>query len=109
MSKREVLVKKAVISTGGKQYIVSEGDEIDIELIKSDGKSAEFDSLAVFDDDKINIGTPLVTGSKVTAVIVEQSMTQPKVTSIRYKAKKRVKKIRGHRQQLAKIKIQKIK
>ena len=102
-------MKKAVISTGSKQYIVSEGDEIEVELINSAKKEAEFDPILVYEGDKVSIGSPSVSGAKVTASIVDPSIQQDKVTSIRYKAKKRVHKIRGHRQKLAKIKIKSIK
>ncbi len=102
-------MKKAVISTGGKQYIVSEGDELDIELVSSGKKEMEFDSLIVYDGDKVSIGTPFLKDVKVTASIVADEVKQEKVTSIRYKAKKRIRKVKGHRQKLAKIKIKSIK
>ncbi|HEX5798014.1 MAG TPA: 50S ribosomal protein L21 [Candidatus Saccharimonadales bacterium] len=102
-------MKKAVINTGGKQYLVSEGDELDVEMINSGKKDAEFDSLLVYENGKINIGDPIVKGSKVTASILDGEVLQHKVTSIRYKAKKRVHKLRGHRQKQARIKIKSIK
>jgi large subunit ribosomal protein L21 len=100
-------VKKAVIATGGKQYIVSEGDALDIELI-ADEKNAQFDALLVIDGDKVQVGTPIVDGVKVLAEIVNQNAKADKVTAIRYKAKKRVHKVHGHRQQHTQIKITKI-
>lgn len=103
------MVKKAVIQTGGKQYLVAEGDEIDIDLLNTDKKSAVFDALLVFNGDKINIGKPTVSGVKVNATIINGDIKQTKVTSIRFKAKKRVRKVKGHRQRLAKIKINSIK
>lgn len=103
-------MKKAVIITGSKQYLVSEGDEIFVDLIKSDKKTVDFDDvLLVFDDKKTDVGTPHVSGAKVSAEILEAAVKQDKVTSIRYKAKKRVRKVKGHRQSLAKIKIKSIK
>jgi large subunit ribosomal protein L21 len=100
-------MKKAVISTGGKQYLVSENQEIEVEKLPAD-KSASFEALLVIDGDKISVGMPSVTGVKVTADIVEQVVKAPKVTAIRYKAKKRVKKVRGHRQKLTRIKVKSI-
>jgi large subunit ribosomal protein L21 len=100
-------VKKAVIATGGKQYIVSEGDLLDIELIQ-DEKVTEFDAMLLIDGDTIKIGTPLVKDVKVKAEIVNQNVKADKVMAIRYKAKKRVHKVRGHRQQHTQIKIVKI-
>lgn len=97
-------MKKAVISTGGKQYIVSEGETIAVELLKVD-KTATFEALMVIDGKMIKIGAPLVSGIKVTAEVVEADIKADKVTAIRYKAKKRVKKVHGHRQHQTHIKI----
>ena len=101
-------MKKAVITTGGKQYIVSEGETIAVELLKTDNKSVSFDPLLVIDGEETRIGTPLVEKGKVTAEVIEQDIQEDKVTSIRYKAKKRVHKVRGHRQHKTTIKISKI-
>lgn len=100
-------MKKAVITTGGKQYLVSEGDIIDIELLNND-KNIEFEPLLIIDNDNILVGTPVVKEAKVTAKIEEQNIKADKVTSIRFKAKKRVKVTKGHRQQHTKIAITKI-
>lgn len=100
-------MKKAVIATGGKQYLVSEGEQLEVELVQA-GKTVDFDPLLIIDGEKINIGTPLVAGAKVTADIVEQEVKADKVVAIRYKAKKRVDKVRGHRQRHSVIKITKI-
>ncbi len=99
-------MKKAIITTGGHQYVVSEGDTLEVELLK-DEKKTTFEPLLVIDGDKVSVGTPAVTGVKVTADIVAQVRGE-KVTAIRYKAKKRVKKVHGHRQHLTQIKITKI-
>ena len=100
-------MSKAVIATGGKQYIVTEGDTLNVELLGTDDKQVTFEPLLVIDGDDVKVGAPAVAGAKVTADVVEQ-MRADKVTSIRYKAKKRVHKTRGHRQQLTTIKIAKI-
>ncbi len=98
--------KKAVILTGGHQYVVSEGDTLEVELLKEE-KSVTFEPLLVIDGENITVGTPLVTGAKVTADVVAQVRGE-KVTAIRYKAKKRVKKVHGHKQHLTQITIKKI-
>ena len=100
-------MKKAVIATGGKQYLVTEGETLEIELI-GDEKVTSFDALLVIDGDKTTVGTPTVAGVKVSAEIVEQEIQGDKVIAIRYKAKKRVHKIHGHRQHHTVIKISKI-
>ncbi|USN95684.1 MAG: 50S ribosomal protein L21 [Candidatus Nomurabacteria bacterium] len=100
-------MKKAVIATGGKQYIVTEGETLEVERIKNEKANISFTPLLIIDGDKTIIGQPEVDGAKVTAKIVEETKAD-KVTSIRYKAKKRVKKVRGHRQILTKLLIDKI-
>lgn len=101
-------MKKAVIATGGKQYVVSEGDTVKVELLKDAGKTVDFEALLLIDGDKVQVGVPSVNGSKVTAEVVEADVQADKVTSIRYKAKKRVRKVRGHRQHQTVLKITKI-
>ena len=101
-------MKKAVIATGGKQYLVAEGETLQIELLNQEGKTAEFAALLVIDGAKTTVGTPEVKGVKVTAEVVEADKMADKVTSIRYKAKKRVHTVRGHRQHHTHIKITKI-
>jgi len=101
-------MKKAVISTGGKQYIVTEGDTIEVELLKSDSNEVSFEALLVADGDKVTVGAPIVDKVKVVASVVAADTQADKVTSIRYKAKKRVHTIRGHRQHHTTLKISKI-
>lgn len=101
-------MKKAVIQSGGKQYLVSEGQELEVELL-SDAKSPVlFEALLVVDGENVSVGTPVVEKAKVNAEILEQSVKDDKVVAIRYKAKKRVNKRRGHRQKHTLIKISKI-
>lgn len=100
-------MKKAVILTGGHQYLVSEGEELEVEKLGSD-KKAEFEALLVIDGENINVGAPAVAGVKVAADVLEAEVLADKVVAIRYKAKKRVNKRRGHRQKLIRIRITKI-
>ena len=101
-------MKKAIITTGGKQYVVTEGETLNVELIKEAGKSVSFEPLLVIDDDKTEVGAPTVAKVKVTAEVIDADRQADKVTSIRYKAKKRVHTVRGHRQHQTVLKITKI-
>lgn len=101
-------MKKAVITTGSKQYIVAEGEIVKIELLKAPGKTVDFEALLVIDGDSVKVGAPLVDKAKVTAEVLEADVQADKVTSIRYKAKKRVHTVRGHRQHQTILKITKI-
>ena len=101
-------MKKAVITTGGKQYLVAEGETLEVELLKQADKTVEFASLLTIDGEKVTVGTPKVQGAKVSAEISESEVLADKVVAIRYKPKKRVHKVRGHRQRHTMIKITKI-
>lgn len=99
-------MKKAVIATGGHQYVVTEGQVLEVETLQED-KKVIFEPLLVIDGEKVSVGTPMVKEAKVEAEILAQTRGE-KVTAIRYKAKKRVKKVHGHKQHLSQIKITKI-
>jgi large subunit ribosomal protein L21 len=101
-------MKKAVIVTGGKQYLVSEGETLEVEKIKDAGKTVDFTPLLIVDGEKAEIGTPVLDKNKVTAEVIEADIQADKVTSIRYKAKKRVRTVRGHRQHQTVLKVTKI-
>ncbi|MEO5627859.1 MAG: 50S ribosomal protein L21 [Candidatus Saccharimonadales bacterium] len=101
-------MKKAVIATGGKQYIVTEGETLEVELLHPEKKTVSFDALLLIDGDKTTVGAPLVKGVTVTADVVNEDLAGDKVTAIRYKPKKRVHKVHGHRQHHTVIKISKI-
>jgi hypothetical protein len=64
-------MKKAVITTGGKQYVVAEGDTVTVERLKDTDKGVKFDALLVIDGDKTTIGAPLVSGVSVSASVVD--------------------------------------
>lgn len=101
-------MKRAVIQSGAKQYLVSEGEEISVELLKGASKTTDFEALLVIDGDKVEIGTPAVAKVKVSAEVINPDVQDDKVTAIRYKAKKRVKTVRGHRQHKTVLKIKSI-
>ena len=98
----------AVIETGGKQYRVVEGDAITIEKLSDDhkeGDTVSFDRVLLVDDGAATkIGAPYLSGAKVEAM-VEKVGRGKKVTVIKYKAKSRYFKKRGHRQQFVKVTI----
>ncbi len=101
----------AIIKTGGKQYKVTEGQELKIEKIDIPvGKKFKFEEvLLVFDEKekKAKIGTPLVKEGKVEAEVLEHGKGK-KVEVVKYKSKTRYKRTYGHRQPFTKIKIKKI-
>ena len=96
----------AVIETGGKQYRVEVGTELEIELLEAGpGESVAFDRvLLVADGDAASIGRPVVANASVSAEIVRRDRGE-KTISFKYrpKARRRVKK--GHRQELMVLRI----
>lgn len=98
---------KAVIKVGGKQYIVTEKQTLLVDL-QGDAKELELEPLMVFDDKDAKVGTPVVKGASVTAKVVEPEVKGEKIQVAKFQAKKRVKKISGHRQKHTKIEITKI-
>lgn len=103
----EKMLKKAVIATGGHQYLVSEAEELEVEKLDAN-KKPEFEVLLVIDGEDVKVGAPVVNGVSVSAEIIEPEIKADKVVAIRFKAKKRVHKRRGHRQKLTRIRIAKI-
>ncbi len=94
---------QAIITTGGKQYIVAKDQTLEVELL-GEVKKLEFDVLMTMDGDKFQVGAPFVAGVKVKAEVLEETKGE-KIKVLKFKAKKRVKKLTGHRQHYSKIKI----
>ncbi len=100
----------AVIKSGGKQYKVSPGDVVRIEkLEEAAGATVEFgEVLALNNDQKLVVGSPLVANASVSATVVETGKAK-KVLIFKYKRKKQYKVFRGHRQRFTAVKIDAIK
>jgi len=99
----------AVITTGGKQYLVRTGDVLQVELLGDHqaGDKIEFDQVLLTDDGKSSkIGTP-TTGTTVSATYLGEKKGK-KLTIIRYKAKSNRDRRLGHRQRYAEVKIDSI-
>lgn len=98
-------MKQAVIKVGGKQYLVGEGEQLRVDLQAYAKKPLSFNPLLVIDDKKVDVGTPEVSGVKVTAEMVEPMVKGEKLKIMKFKPKKRVRKLTGHRQRYSLIKI----
>ena len=86
------MIDFAIIKTGGKQYKVREGDVLKVEKIA--GKKLEF--------------ADIFAGKKVTATVIGEGKLS-KVRILKFRPKKRYKRIKGHRQAYSEIQIEKIK
>ena len=96
---------KAIFVTGGKQYMVEEGQELYVEKL-----DATVDAEVVFDEVLYvdgKVGTPTVKGAKVVAKVLKQGK-QKKILVFKYKPKKKYRKTQGHRQPYTKILIKSI-
>ena len=98
--------KYAVVKVGGSQYLMREGDEIDVFLLSEPEKAdVIFDQvLLVKDSGGIKIGRPLVDGARVE-VKVEKHFRGDKIRVATYKAKSRQRRVKGHRDELTRVKI----
>ena len=99
----------AVVKTGGKQYIVTPGKKIKIEkLNKKEGSEIIFKEVLLLEKNKkTEIGSPLIKGAKVIGKVISQGKRK-KVIVFKYKAKKRYKVKKGHRQPFTEVEILKI-
>jgi large subunit ribosomal protein L21 len=101
----------AIVRTGGKQYLVKEGDSLRVEKLNIDeGAKYEPEVLLVADEaaTAVKIGEPLVAGAKVSATVVKHDRAD-KVSVVKYKPKVRYKRNVGHRQPFTTVKIESIK
>src|ERR1700693_5903024 len=96
----------AVIETGGKQYRVEVGTELEVELLDIEpGKTITLDRvLLVADGDESTIGRPLVADASVSAEVVRQTRGE-KLISFKYRPKARSRVKKGHRQELTVLRI----
>jgi large subunit ribosomal protein L21 len=96
----------AVIETGGKQYRVEVGTELEVELLDAEpGKTITLERvLLVADGDDSTIGRPVVADASVSAEVVSQTRG-PKLIAFKYRPKARSRVKKGHRQELTVLRI----
>ena len=100
----------AVIETGGKQYRATLGDKFRVEKLHGEvGTEVIFDKVLATggENSEAKFGNPYVSGARVTAEIVKQDRAD-KVLVFKYKSKKNIRKMRGHRQYFTEVLIKNI-
>ena len=101
----------AIIRSGGKQYKVSEGETLDIELVEfpaeGDKTVTISDVLFVGNGDKFTVGSPVVSGATVGLELVEDIKAK-KVIAYKYRRREGYHRTVGHRQKLSRVKVGKI-
>jgi large subunit ribosomal protein L21 len=100
----------AVVTSGGKQYKIQQGEVLRVEKIPGEiGSPVTFDHVLMFcDGDDVSIGQPVLDNVLVEGHIVEQGKAK-KIIVFKYKRRKRYRRKQGHRQQFTAIKINSIK
>ncbi len=99
----------AVVSTGGKQYKVQEGETLSVEKLPGEeGSQVSFDRVLMYsDDENVTVGKPVIENAVVSAHIIEQGKAK-KILVFKYKRRKRFRRKQGHRQAFTKVKIDSI-
>ena len=100
----------AIISSGGKQYRVQEGDELNLEKLEAaEGDVVEVKEVLALSDEAGNfqVGTPYVSGAKVLLKVLEHGRGE-KILVFKYKPKKRYRRKYGHRQPYTRVRVEKI-
>jgi large subunit ribosomal protein L21 len=101
----------AIIETGGKQVKVAEGDVIRCDFLQNEpGSDVSFDNVIMASNGQegaVTVGSPTISGARVHGTVMRHSKDK-KILVFKYKAKKRVRKLTGHRQRFAQVKITKI-
>lgn len=102
-------MKSAVIKTGSKQYFVSEGSKVKIEkLPTAEGKAVSFsDVLLTATDKTVTLGEPTVKAAKVEGKVLRHAR-HDKVWGVKFKPKKRYRRLFGHKQHFTEVEITKI-
>ena len=98
----------AIVSTGGKQYKVATDDVITVEKLEGEvGAKVELPVLFLNDGKKIVTDPAKLAKAKVTAEILDQFKGEKQLV-FKFHKRKRYRRLKGHRQQLTKVKITKV-
>ena len=95
----------AIVTTGGKQYKVAQGDVIDVEKLDvQPGDKVELDVLLLNDGENTVVDAATLAEKKVTAEVLEQFKGEKKLV-FKFKKRKRYHRTKGHRQNLTKLQV----
>lgn len=99
-------MKFAIIETGGKQYQVEVGTVLNLEKIdEQEGNQVKFPFVVLSaDGEKTEVGAPFLSGTSVEGKILEHGKAD-KIRVVHKKSKKRMMKVRGHRQPFTQVEI----
>lgn len=99
-------MKYAIIQLQGKQYKVTEGQILTVDLLKrEEGENFEItDVLLVNDEGEVKIGQPVVAKAKVMMKVLENGKDK-KLRVVKYKSKSKYRKVMGHRQRISNVEV----
>lgn len=98
----------AIIKNGGKQYRVSEGDEISLDKMSLEaGSVVEMKEVLAVNAGELKVGAPFVEGAIVTAEVIREGRDR-KVITFKKRRRKDSKVKRGFRRDFTRVKITKI-
>jgi large subunit ribosomal protein L21 len=107
-NKDQITTPYAIIETGGKQYMVADGDTLQVERLDTEaGKTVTPRVLALSDGKQLSVGTPELKDAKVSATVVDH-IRGKKVVSFKKKRRKGYTRKQGHRQELTVLKVKSI-
>ena len=94
----------AVVQTGGKQYKITSGQVLDVELLGGEGADVALRPVLLVDGDDVLATPEELAGVKITAVVKDEVKAR-KITGFTYKSKSNQRRRWGHRQRLSRIEI----
>lgn len=101
-------MKYAVFSDRGKQCRVYEGQELFLDRMGGIDGKIEFNNVLLYvDEDRVEIGDPMVKGVKIVGKIEGEEKGE-KIRVAKYKAKSRYRRVTGHRTVFTRVKVEKI-
>lgn len=98
----------AIVKTGGKQYKVAPGDRLNVEKLDAEvGAKVDLEAICVVDGAKVEADPAKAAATKVTAIVLEQFKGEKQLV-FKFHKRKRYRRLKGHRQQLTRLKITKV-
>lgn len=95
----------AIVKSGGRQYKVAVGDELEVNSIAEEpGASLALPAILLVDGDKVTSDAAALAKASVTAEVVSH-LRGPKIKIHKFKNKTRYHKRQGHRQELTRVKV----
>jgi large subunit ribosomal protein L21 len=95
----------AVVATGGKQLKVAAGDEVVVEKLDAPvGETVNFNVIFLADEGEITVDADALASASVTAEVLEHFKGE-KAVIFKFKKRKGYKRLKGHRQNLTRVRI----